>query len=132
MPVNGMTIKEGATFTPVGGTDITFDDSGEEIANGIVCVNQAEANFFAREKLIAVSRLPVQDKMGKFSKQKTSVRIIDPEVLADGTTVYDVGRFEIETHPEGGATRITKIRRLLLAAANSASLDNLFLVGSIK
>jgi len=133
MPINGVTIKEGASFTPVGGTDITFDDTGEEIANGIVCVNQAETDFFAREKLVCVSRLPVQDaKSGVFSKQKISVRIIDPKKLADGSISYGVGRFEVEAHPEGGVTQITKIRKLLLAAANSSSLDALFSVGSIK
>jgi hypothetical protein len=132
MSINGVVLKEGATYTPTGGTSITFDDSGENVANGIVCVNQAENDFFAREKLVATSRLPSKNSDGTYSKQKVSVRIIVPETLADGTISYDLIRFETESSPFTAAGKIDTLRGLGMAVLNSTDLDNLFTVGSIK
>lgn len=131
MSINGITLQEGATYTPAGGTNIVFDATGESVANGVVCVNQAETNFFAREKLIATARLPSFGTDGKWSKQKTSVRIVMPKTLASGEVVYELVRVEIESHPEG-TNNITALRKLGISALLDAELDNFFLVGSLK
>jgi hypothetical protein len=132
MAIDGLTIKEGATYTPSGGTDITFVESGETVANGIVCINEDETDFYAREKLYATARPPVVGSDGEFTKQKVSFRILDPGALASGKMNYDLIRIEVEVHPENGNTTVDKLVNLGIAALNSSDLSNFFRYGSLK
>lgn len=132
MSVNGIALNEGGTYTPSGGTSITFDATGENVANGVVCVNTAEADFYQREKLYAVSRVPAIGSDGEYSKLKSSLRIVRPSTLTSGKVVYNLIRIEIEVHPEDGGTEVANLRTLGLAALNSTDLDDFFELGSLK
>jgi hypothetical protein len=132
MAIDGLTIKEGATYTPSGGTDITFVASGESVANGVVVINEDEADFYAREKIYATARPPVVGSDGEFTKQKVSFRIVDPGVLASGKMNFDLLRIELEVHPENGNTEADKLVNLGIAALNSADLQSLFRYGSLS
>jgi len=130
MPINGGIIKEGATYAPTGGTDITFTVTGEQIANGVVAVNKAETDFTAREKLIAVSRQPVVSATG-MTKQKNSLRISRPTVLTGGTIVYNVVRVELEVHPQAAAGTGTNLLSLASGCINDSDFTDFWAVGSL-
>lgn len=132
MSVIGVQLSEGATYTPAGGTNITFEATGETIANGVVCANGAETDFFAREKLYAVSRMPSLGADGDFTKQKSSLRIVRPSTLASGKVVYNLIRIEVEVHPEDGATEVANLRNLGVAALESSDLDEFFEAGAVS
>lgn len=131
MPINGSVIKEGATYAPTGGSDITFTNTGERIANGIVAVNKAETTFTAREKLICVSRPPVLGSDGRYSKQKQSLRISRPLVLSDGSVVYNVARVEIEVHPLSASGEGTNLLSLVSGCINDSDFIDFWSVGSL-
>lgn len=132
MSINGIAISDGATYTPAGGTAITFDATGEQVAGGIVCVNQAETDFFAREKLYTTSRVPSLGSDGEYTKLKSSARIVRPLVIASGKVVYNVVRVELEVHPESAAGEVASLRSLGAGICVLSGFDDFFTVGSLK
>lgn len=131
MPINGAVIKEGATYAPTGGADITFSANGESLSNGIVTQNNAETNYFAREKLYAQSRQPQLQGDGEYSKLKNSLRIVRPQVLESGKVVYNLIRIETEVHPLAVSTEAANLRSLGLAALADSDLTNFWETGSL-
>jgi len=132
MSINGIALNEGATYTPAGGTAITFDATGEQVANGIVCANAAETDYFQREKLYGTSRMPSLGSDGDYTKQKSSLRIVRPLTLASGRVAYNLIRIEIEVHPESASTEVSNFRSMGMAALNASGLNDFFEAGSIK
>lgn len=132
MPINGAVLNEDGTYTPAGGTSITFDATGEQVANGVVCVNAAETDFYAREKLIAKSRVPVVGSDGDYSKMKNSCSIVRPLVLASGKTVYNLIRIELEVHPEAASTEVGNLKSLGSSALCDTDMDDFWELGSLK
>lgn len=130
MPLNGAVIKEGATYAPTGGTDITFSLTGERVANGIVTANMAESNFFAREKVYQTVRMPVLMPDGDFSKMKTSLRIVRPATLPSGKVVYNIVRVEQEIHPLT-PTEAANLRSLAIGALADADFTQFWEAGSL-
>lgn len=130
MPLNGAVIKEGATYAPTGGTDITFSLTGERVANGIVTANMAESNFFAREKVYQTVRMPVLMPDGDFSKMKTSLRIVRPATLPSGKVVYNIVRVEQEIHPLT-PTEAVNLRSLAIGALADADFTQFWEAGSL-
>jgi len=132
MSLDGCTLNEGGTYTPTGGSSVTFDRTGESIANGVVLGNMSESDFFAREKLYATVRMPSLQGDGEYSKQKNSIRIVRPTTLASGKVVYNLVRIETEVHPESGSTETTNLLSLGIAAAADADLTLFWSSGSLK
>lgn len=126
------TLKDGGTSTTAGGTDQIMEQSGETVANGVVLVESAVADYFTRPKLYMVNRMPSQGSDGIWSKQKGSVRYVVPKVLADGvTTVFNLVRFEIEIHPESTAAELADLREKGAQIGIDAEFDDFFSVGSL-
>lgn len=132
MSINGIVLKEGATYTPAGGSNITFELTGKSVANGVSCHNMGETDFFQREELVATSRMPSKGTDGEYSKQKSSLKIVRPDTLASGKVVYNLIRIDIEVHPETGVTEVGNLRSLGMAALNAAGLNNFFENGSLN
>lgn len=130
MPLNGAVIKEGATYAPTGGTDITFSLTGERVANGIVTANMAESNFFAREKVYQTVRMPVLMPDGDFSKMKVSLRIVRPATLPSKKVVYNIIRVEQEIHPLTPA-EAANLRSLAIGALADADFTQFWEAGSL-
>lgn len=124
-----LTIRHGGTTTTTGGTNQIFGASGETVASGKVLVDASEADYFAREKITVVSRMPVPDGLGGFTKQKSKVQIVKPFITSKGDVVYDVARVEIEVHPESSA--LAELREKIAQAAKHVSLNAFFTVGSL-
>jgi hypothetical protein len=126
-----LTLKEGSTYTPAGGSDVVFSRNGESIANGVVLGNVAELDFFAREKVIVTTRPPQLQSDGEYSKLKVSAREIRPQVLASGKTVYNLVRTEIEIHPEAGAAELASLRSSGIALLHDAEMDSVWQTGAL-
>lgn len=131
MPLNGAVIKEGATYAPTGGTDITFSLTGERVANGIVTANMAETNFFAREKITQTVRMPVVQSDGDFSKMKCTLRLARPATLPSGKVVYNVIRIEQEIHPLT-PTEAANLRGLACGALSDSDFTQFWEAGSLS
>jgi hypothetical protein len=130
--LDGITLKEGSTYTPAGGSDVIYNRLGETIANGVVLGNTAEANFFAREKVYVTVRMPSLQSDGEYSKMKISMRFVRPQVLASGKTVYNLSRSEIEIHPEAAVGELANLRSMGIAMFHDAETDLTWSVGSTK
>lgn len=125
-----ITLKDGGTTSTAGGVDQVFDRSSLQVTNGYEYTDVAEADFFARQKVIATSRMPTLQSDGSWSKQKTSARFVMPITLADGTIAYNVARVELEVHPEASAANLTELREMAAQLSINAGLDDLYTAGS--
>jgi hypothetical protein len=133
MSVDNLTLNEGGTFNaPTGGSNITFNPTGETVANGVVSHNDSDADFYTREKLYAVSRQPTVGSDGEYTKMKNSLRIVRPSTLASGKVVYNLIRIEVEVHPEDGASEVTNLISLGTSALNSSDAEDFFQYGSLR
>lgn len=125
-----ITLLDGGTSSTAGGANQEFDRSSTPVNNGYEYTDVAEADFFARQKVILVSRMPQVQSDGSWSKQKTSCRFVSPITLADGTISYNVTRVEIELHPESTAANLTEHREYAAQLALDSELDDLYVAGT--
>lgn len=111
MPINGMTILDGSTAqaAPTGGAAVTLEQVGVEVKNGIH-VADTSANFAVRANATFRNRVPVLQSDGAYSKAKRSIQFVQPKVLADGSTTFNLVRIEIEAHPETTSVEIASLR----------------------
>lgn len=129
MTIIGAQLATGATYTPSGGTVITWDDTGEELKNGLVLADFGEVNFFARRKLFATVRQPALQKDGAYSKLKVSVRVVKPYVLASGKVIFNLARYEEEIHPEAGGAVAVELKTIIQSSLQAAAYQNLYELG---
>lgn len=127
-----VTLLDGGTTATTGGTSQLFSESGETVANGRVLVDAAEADYFSREKIICTSRLPARQSDGSYSKQKTKVQYVVPEIAADGEILYHLVRNEIEVHPKSAdaAAMLAKLREMGAQLYKDSELNALYTTGS--
>jgi hypothetical protein len=113
MGLKTMTLLAGATVAATGGTALAFADDGVSIQNGVHLIVPADADYQTRRQLTAKYRQPSLDvKTGVYGKDKKSISLALPVVLADGKVVFNTIRIEREVHPS-------------LAAASALELCNL-------
>lgn len=104
MPLNGMIVKTGSTaMTPTGGSDKTLTTDGVTVQNGLHLIDAANADFRTRANCTIKNKPPTLQADGKYSKDKKSVTYVQPKLLADGSTVFNLVRIEREVHPESTA-----------------------------
>lgn len=131
--MESITLLDGGTTSTTGGTAKAFSQSSEPVANGKTFVDASETDFFAREKITCISRLPSQNTDGTWSKQKSKVQKVYPEILADGTTLFHIGRNEIEVHPlsADAAAMTAKIREDMAQLYKDSELTTFYTIGTI-
>lgn len=133
MSVDNCTFKKDATGVSItGGTDIIFTQIGSDIANGIVVVNAAQADFRIRESITFRNRNPTKDRNGSWSKAKRSSLILCPMLLASGDIAYNLGRVDFEIHPEATSAHIANLRYLTSQLTSSAEVTNFLTAGSLR
>lgn len=125
-----ITLLDGGTSSTTGGSNQEFDRTSETVNNGYAYADVAEADFFARDKIILASRMPAVQADGLYSKQKTSVKYVSPVTRTDGSIGYNVTRVETELYPESSAAQLTKHREYAAQAALDSELDDLFVAGT--
>lgn len=124
-------LKDGGTTATTGGTNQTFDRTNLQVNNGYEYADVAEADFFARQKVIISTRMPQLQSDGSWSKQKVSLRFVLPITLADGSVSYNVGRIETEVHPEASAANLAEIREFCAQMAISSEFDDSYIAGTL-
>lgn len=132
MPLNGAVIKDGATFAPTGGTDLTLAVSGEVIKSGLQLVDSAVTDVRVRPFINLVTKTPKYDKAtGKFVKSAKEATIVHPIILADGTLDYPVCRIQIREHPEMTSAQMARLRAWALLILSDSDFGNFWTAGTL-
>lgn len=132
MGLKNMSINSGATLSATGGTAVVFSDDGTTIPNGVRLVVPADTNYVTRRNAVAKYRAPTVDSQGQYSKDKKSLSIAFPMVLANGKVVTNVLRIEREVHPEYSAANATEMNKLAAQLLFDTDLDNFWAAGSLS
>lgn len=105
MGIQSGVVKDGASaLTPTGGADMAFTPDGLSVSGGVHCANAAQADFRVRENVTFKTKQPsLNPSTGAYSKGKQSCTYVEPKLLADGSTVFNLIRIEVEAHPESTA-----------------------------
>lgn len=104
MPIQGAIVKSGSTaMTPTGGSDQTFTPDGVSVPNGIHVADAAQTDYRIRRNITVKNKVPTLLADGTYSKDKKSVTLVAPKILASGKTVFNLIRIEREVHPESTA-----------------------------
>lgn len=133
MSVENCTLKANATsLTTVGGTDLTYTEDGVEVANGLHVSAASVTDFTVRPSITAKNRNPVLQSDKTWSKAKQTVTGVKPKLLANGTTVFNLYRIEVETHPESTAAEKTDLKLEAAQVLASPEFANFFSAGSLR
>lgn len=133
MAANSVTLKNNATsMTVVGGTDLVYTEVGQTVANGIVIAAAATADFRIRESIEFKNRNPVLQADKTWTKFKRSGKLLVPKILASGVTCFNLGRWDIEAHPESTAAEVLNLRLQSAQAMVQAALNDFYNSGSLR
>ena len=126
-----ISLLDGGTTSTAGGAAQDFDRTNLPVNNGYEYADVDEADFFARQKVIIVTRSPQLQSDGTWSKQKASLRFVLPITLADGSISYNVGRVEVEYHPEATAANLAELREFCAQMAIGSGFDDVYVAGTL-
>lgn len=132
MGIEQITLKQDATSAAItGGTDLVFESDGQPVNGGIHVMAPAVTDFRVRPNITFKTKSPVLNN-GVYSKGKRWITPVFPKILADGTTVYNLSRIEIEVHPE--TTEAERSNQILITAQLlfNAAVQSFLTSGSLK
>jgi hypothetical protein len=132
MSLTNAVVKAGATsLTVVGGADETFTPDGVTVANGLHIADAAQADFRIRKNMSIKNRVPTLQTDGTYTKDKKSITIVAPKLLASGATAFNLVRVEREVHPESTAAEAFELNMLLGQALSDADFTAFWTSGSL-
>lgn len=132
MPLNGAVVKKDATgITVTAGTDQTFTSDGAPINSGIHLVDAGQTDYRIRRSMTVKVKQPVYNATTGYSKDRKSITLTQPKILASGVTVFNVLRIEREVHPESTAAEALDINRVGAQLMSDADFDSFWSVGSL-
>lgn len=101
MPIKGATLLLNGTLpAATGGTSKTFTEVGETIKNGVKVTDLSVTDARLRPTVTCINR-PAKLVNGKYiNRDKKTVKIVVPKLLADGTIDFPHREIRIEDHPE--------------------------------
>lgn len=101
MPIKGATLLLNGTLpAATGGTSKTFTEVGETIKNGVKVTDLSVTDARLRPTVTCINR-PAKLVNGKYiNRDKKTVKIVVPKLLADGTIDFPLREIRIEDHPE--------------------------------
>lgn len=101
MPIKGGTLLLNGTVTPSAGTSKTFTEAGESINNGVKVIDLSITDARIRPSITCINRPASINALGKYSsKDKKTIKIVVPKLLADGTLAFPLREIRCEDHPE--------------------------------
>lgn len=101
MPIKGATLLLDGTVTPSAGTSKTFTEMGETIKNGVKVADLSVADARLRPTITCINRPAVLNSLGVYtSKDKKTVKIVMPKLLASGVIAFPLREIRLEDHPE--------------------------------
>lgn len=132
MSLQNCIVKAGATsLTTVGGADETFTPNGVTVPNGIQIADAAQADFRIRKSMTVKSRVPSLAADGTYSKDKKTITVTAPKILANGKTVFNLIRIEREVHPESTAAEAYELLMLAGQAVSDSDFTAFWTAGSL-
>lgn len=133
MGLKSMSLLASATVAATGGSALVFADDGVTIANGVHLVVPADADYQTRRQVTAKYKAPTVDpKTGSYSKDKKTMSLTLPIVLADGKVVFNVIRVEREVHPSVAAATCTELNKLAAQMLVDTDTDGFWATGSLS
>lgn len=128
MGASNPTIKKNATsMTVVGGTDAIYTETSREVPGGVEVAELAVTDFRVRPTIEAKNRNSVlNSSTGVYSKRKTDIKLVFPELQADGSIQFDVWRITGEISVNTTQANLTDRRYRAAQAISSATFDNLW------
>lgn len=106
-------IANPTSIAPVGGTALVFAEDSVTISNGLHLIVPADADYQTRRTVTVKSRPATLDaKTGSYSKDKKSICLAQPKILADGRVVFCTIRLEREVHPSMTAAEMLELNNL--------------------
>lgn len=113
MGLKSMSLSAAATNSTSGGSALGFAEDGVTIQNGLHLIVPTDSDYQTRRQVTVKYRQPTLDaKTGLYSKDKKSICLALPQVLTNGSVVFNTIRIEREVHPT-------------LSAANALELNSL-------
>jgi hypothetical protein len=133
MGLKNMSLLAAATVAASGGTALVFADDGVTIPNGLHLIVPADTDYQTRRNVTVKYRPPTLDaKTGVYGKDKKSMCLAKPVVLADGRVVFCTIRIEREIHPSLSAADCVELNKLGAQLLADADTDGFWANGSLS
>lgn len=121
------------SITPAGGTALDFAEDGVTISNGLHLIVPSDDDYQTRRVVTIKNRPPTLDpKTGSYSKDKKSMSLAKPLVLADGRVIFNTIRLERETHPSLSAADALELNNLGAQMLTDPDVVNFWATGSLS
>lgn len=132
MGLKTMSLLSGATVSASGGSALAFADDGQTIANGVHLIVPADADYQTRRQVTAKYKQPyLNPTTGEYGKDKKTISLALPQVLANGKVVFNVIRVEREVHPSLAAATCTELNKLAAQMLTDTDTDAFWATGSL-
>lgn len=132
MGLKNMSLLANATVAASGGTALVFADDGITIQNGTHLVVPADADYQTRRQVTVKYRPPTLDaRTNTYGKDKKSICLSLPIVLADGRVVFNTIRLEREVHPSVTAENAAELCALGAQLLTDADVVAFWATGSL-
>lgn len=131
MPIKGATLLLSGTLpVATGGTVKTFSEVGETIKNGVKVTDLSVTDARLRPTITCINR-PAKLVNGKYiNRDKKTVKIVVPKLLADGTIAFPLREVRIEDHPEMSDAEKAVLNSYMGQVFSDADLTNFVLYGT--
>lgn len=138
MSISDIILHDGVTTSPTfGGNAYQFGPTGQAVANGIMLVDVAEADYFNRFQMTVKNRpTTINMKTGALSAEKRTIVLskpVIPEINGVPQGVhFDSARLEITVNPStGSSTTLSQFRKMLAEFLLSSAADSYFAQGNM-
>lgn len=132
MPVNGLTIMEGATCSTTGGTTKTFSANSATVKGGVQVVDTSVTDARIRPAITATAKPAVYDaKAGSWTYERREIVLVRPKLLADGKVAFNSVRIIAGFHPETTAAEIAELFNQSAQLQFDADLTNYRAIGTL-
>lgn len=133
MGLKTMSLLSGATLSASAGTALGFTDNGVTVSNGIQLTAPTDSDYQTRRTITAKYKpATVTPKTSAYGKDKKSITIVKPSVLASGEVVFNLIRIEREVHPSLAAADCLELNKLGAQVLFDTDLDNFWQIGSLS
>lgn len=133
MGLKSMSLLAAATVAASGGSALVFADDGVTIPNGLHLIVPADADYQTRRQVTVKYRQPSLDaKTGAYGKDKKSICLALPVVLASGQVVFNTVRIEREVHPSLTAAQCLELNKLGAQLLTDVDVDAFWATGSLS
>lgn len=130
MPIKGAVISEGSTFTPSGGSTVTYA-TVPSTGFGTLTAKIAEPDYRIRPSSLFTSKAPVMGSDGTYGKGRSSIVHRRPIIDAVGKVYMPLVRIDVEWHPLQSAAQVAALWEWIAHVATDADYANFRATGSL-